>query len=289
MPSVLALLLTLFFAPIDRVFACRSVLYVEEGSVVEHLGDWDGSSCSSRLDPTKPVEYIFFSIKSVGSLFVYPKDVGSGVALELLRIGTAEGDSIHYSDAPFEGQPEEGLFYSIFLEPGIYAIEAAPLSGIDGRFAMELLFVPHRQSDELIAAIVDQFESEGSRRLGRPVDTGDIPILFVGSLISSAGYCMPLNDGRRVIMLNDFQWTMAVLFSDDEFLIFHELGHCYLGRRHHNARMEDGRPVSIMVDDLDMLSWGGIYKAHREEYLDELFDPEKFGDLLEPMIDMGVR
>jgi len=68
-----------------------------------------------------------------------------------------------------------------------------------------------------------------------------------------------------------------------EVLIFHELGHCYLGRIHDNRRLPNGDPRSIMVKEgLDLYNpciypigyeiCGEAYK--RLYYVDELFDEQ---------------
>ena len=66
-----------------------------------------------------------------------------------------------------------------------------------------------------------------------------------------------------------------------ETLIFHELGHCFLGRIHTNERLPKGDPKSIMVPDNLALYSPCIYNIggqpcdnsfKRAYYLDELFD-----------------
>lgn len=73
--------------------------------------------------------------------------------------------------------------------------------------------------------------------------------------------------------LNDFQ---------KEALIFHELGHCLLGRLHDESRLPNDDPKSMMVkDDIGIYSpciyaIGGTtecnYTFKRSYYLDELFN-----------------
>ena len=67
-----------------------------------------------------------------------------------------------------------------------------------------------------------------------------------------------------------------------EVLIFHELGHCVLGRLHQNDYLPNGDPKSLMIqNELDQYACvydlsgdndcNNLFK--REYYLDELFDP----------------
>lgn len=86
------------------------------------------------------------------------------------------------------------------------------------------------------------------------------------------GYCMKFVSGRMQIMFHTPAWD----FMDDyeqEALVFHELGHCLLSRNDHCDNRSDkmGGPISLMN------TWvlnGKYYKDHREELLDELFNPD---------------
>jgi hypothetical protein len=65
-----------------------------------------------------------------------------------------------------------------------------------------------------------------------------------------------------------------------ETLIFHELGHCFLGRKHLNELLPKGDPKSIMVENNLSLYSTCLYPIgppcdnyfKRSYYLDELFD-----------------
>lgn len=58
---------------------------------------------------------------------------------------------------------------------------------------------------------------------------------------------------------------------EKEFIVFHELGHCFLNRQHLDDAWPDGNCVSIMHSGL-----GGCRNAYssqtRSDYLDELFE-----------------
>ena len=60
-----------------------------------------------------------------------------------------------------------------------------------------------------------------------------------------------------------------------EDLLFHELGHALLGRKHLNSTLENGDWKSIMCggDKVNNRSWNINYRGERRKYyLDELFD-----------------
>lgn len=69
------------------------------------------------------------------------------------------------------------------------------------------------------------------------------------------------------------------IIEDDtlhEILMFHELGHCVLGRGHNLNKM-DGTPVSIMYPYiLDRF----VYLTHRGAYIHELFHPTSEDSLI---------
>jgi hypothetical protein len=69
---------------------------------------------------------------------------------------------------------------------------------------------------------------------------------------------------------------------EQEALIFHELGHCYLGRNHTSEKLPNGAPKSMMVPNDITIYSPCVYQigeepcdktSRREYYLDELFDP----------------
>ena len=60
-----------------------------------------------------------------------------------------------------------------------------------------------------------------------------------------------------------------------EFVIFHELGHCYLGREHREDSYQNGFCISIMRSGIDDCK-DNYHQNTRSLYLDELFDPDSF-------------
>ncbi len=60
-----------------------------------------------------------------------------------------------------------------------------------------------------------------------------------------------------------------------EFVIFHELGHCYLGRDHREDAYQNGVCISIMRSGVGECI-DNYNQNTRKVYLDELFDPDSF-------------
>ncbi|MEQ8808406.1 MAG: hypothetical protein RIE59_05005 [Imperialibacter sp.] len=60
-----------------------------------------------------------------------------------------------------------------------------------------------------------------------------------------------------------------------EMLVFHELGHCVLGRKHKNETLLLGECASIMKEGGENTCVADIYsESWRSYYIDELFDPD---------------
>lgn len=126
--------------------------------------------------------------------------------------------------------------------------------------------------DSELKPYFDRFAEEGSER-GIIVD-------FVASRIEGyiedvtqnnvVGQCEQNSiDPDRLIMDRQF-WKIAS-DQDKEFLVFHELGHCFLGRGHLDTNDMSGNCVSIMHSGSS--GCHNIYNAStRESYLDELFE-----------------
>lgn len=109
---------------------------------------------------------------------------------------------------------------------------------------------------------------EAGRSVGVDVDLSGVNIMFLWELPhDAAGLCH--TSTKTVVILKPY-WD-KINESERETLIFHELGHCVLGKDHNNLVNLDGHPRSIMYfsnvigeDELD-------YMARRPQYINELF------------------
>ena len=88
-----------------------------------------------------------------------------------------------------------------------------------------------------------------------------------------------VNDVQKIISIAvPYCWQNDVQL---ETLIFHELGHCILGRQHDNSLMPKGDPKTIMYADNIGLYSPCLYNLgnpcdlsyRRAYYIDELFNP----------------
>lgn len=93
-----------------------------------------------------------------------------------------------------------------------------------------------------------------------------IPLYFNKLEGVYVGVCRKWSDGYREIEIDPDAWDR---FSENKRinLIFHELGHCVLNRKHVNIRLEDGCPASFM--DEYIISDQCLDK-HMDEYIEEL-------------------
>jgi hypothetical protein len=86
------------------------------------------------------------------------------------------------------------------------------------------------------------------------------------------------NDVQKIISINvPYCWQNDVQL---EALIFHELGHCVLGRVHDNSLMPKGDPKTMMYPDNISVYSPCVYFTgscdllyRRPYYIDELFNP----------------
>lgn len=129
--------------------------------------------------------------------------------------------------------------------------------------------------------IVQRFISEATAR-GHPVTINNLIIKYD---LSNTSFCATSNvitsgnDVQKIISIKSLTcWQNDVQL---ETIIFHELGHCILGRAHDMTLMPKGDPKSIMYPDNATLYSPCVYPIgspcdllyRRNYYLDELFNP----------------
>lgn len=131
---------------------------------------------------------------------------------------------------------------------------------------------------------VDLFEQEAAIR-GIDMKINNLIIKYDPSLpVSVCGKSNVISSDNNVQKIISINPNIKCWNSDQELqaLIFHEMGHCILGRSHDNGLLPNGSPRSIMVEnDLGLFSIC-IYpidgqpcdKSDRKTYyMDELFNP----------------
>jgi hypothetical protein len=160
------------------------------------------------------------------------------------------------------------LFFLIFMSSNILLFINEP-----HKIGSLLEIVPdHLSQDQLKSK--NQFYKEAEER---GLQLPDVPILKTGSTIflfnrllpkfdfgstNAEGVCLRLNS-PKVIVIQD-NATMSV--------IFHELGHCLLGRSHDNSLLSEGFPKSLMYDTSEFfMDDRSIFLNNYKYYVDELF------------------
>lgn len=124
--------------------------------------------------------------------------------------------------------------------------------------------------DPVFEPFVDQFFLEAQQR-GMDVKKSDFSFsLQFGTIDDAHGRCR--NRDNEMTIDPDF-WEDAYE-REKEYLIFHELGHCILNRRHDNEILEYGQCKSIMkgAEDGQVCERSLFSDVWRDYYLDELFD-----------------
>ncbi|MEM6316447.1 MAG: hypothetical protein AAF960_02195 [Bacteroidota bacterium] len=134
-------------------------------------------------------------------------------------------------------------------------------------FQAEDLFV----SEEL-APYFDRFISEGQAR-GLTVDL--VAKNIEGYLIDIeesdvVGQCTYGNNTTRRVNIDRAYWNRSTDL-EKEFVIFHELGHCYLERSHLDDSQQNRQCTSIMHSGTGTCRFR-YTTASRSGYLDELFE-----------------
>jgi len=129
---------------------------------------------------------------------------------------------------------------------------------------------------------VKKFEEEARAR-GQNITIDNLIIKYDASV--SSVYCgksnviSSTNDVQKIILINPQACWQNL--TQLETLIFHELGHCILGRQHDTSRMPKGDAKTIMFPDDITLYSPCVYNVgnpcdltyRRPYYVDELFLP----------------
>lgn len=116
--------------------------------------------------------------------------------------------------------------------------------------------------------------NEESARFSIKIPDTNRPLYLIGELpIEMAGVCygvvLPWKRSLylSVIVVNERYWARLSNYGK-EALVFHEMGHCVLGRIKHIETTVEQVPVSLMYP---ILLDPFVYKQNRDMYLKELF------------------
>ncbi len=144
-------------------------------------------------------------------------------------------------------------------------------------------FVPVYSVPPEFQGIIETFIKEAAKR-GHTIVINNLIVKYDSTLsipfCGEANTSSPDNNIQKVITLN----PQLHCWNNDlelETLIFHELGHCTLGRSHTSELLPNGDPKSIMIPDNISLYSPCVYAINdscidvsfkRTYYIDELFD-----------------
>lgn len=130
---------------------------------------------------------------------------------------------------------------------------------------------PRVSIDDDLLPYFERFESEGLAR-GREAPVTNLVSGRLTDLEDQniAGRCEHYANSPNTILVDPQYWQTAGEL-EKEYLIFHELGHCYLQRSHLDERNADGSCTSIMQSGTGACRMNYNYRT-REGYLDELFE-----------------
>lgn len=114
-----------------------------------------------------------------------------------------------------------------------------------------------------------QFETDAAR-YGITLTTADVSVVFVGesemwnpaTLAYSQGICTVSSSGLTIRLLKPY-WNKAGIWTK-RALMYHELGHCILGRRHSSSMQSLMYTSSTAVED--------FFRSNESQTLDELFN-----------------
>ena len=123
--------------------------------------------------------------------------------------------------------------------------------------------------DELKAYFI-RFQEEAEIR-GKYIDWTNEEIYARIEAIDgdASGRCLTYGQGSHEILIDEEYWTNNNELNR-EFIIFHELGHCLLGRGHLDLSFANGTCVSVMNSGQSVCK-KNFNRLTRSMYLDELF------------------
>ena len=148
----------------------------------------------------------------------------------------------------------------------MWAIPLIFISCTSGDYDMDYTLA----TDASIQAYFDRFEVE-ALKYGLAVDLEGMQIYGILSDLDefTVGNCRYRKREPRRITVDRQHWQ-RISDLEREYIIFHELGHCYLEREHDDRKDSNGRCLSMMQSG-EGDCWMK-YNAHtRDTYLKELF------------------
>jgi hypothetical protein len=116
------------------------------------------------------------------------------------------------------------------------------------------------------AQYVEFYELQKGSRISRSVGMGFKKLPKSSKWNKQVGLCVEYETGKKEIYIDPDFWYNEASEEQRMSLIFHEFGHCDLGRKHETSLLENGEPRSIMFPKV--ITWS---ENEQETYFAELF------------------
>jgi hypothetical protein len=137
---------------------------------------------------------------------------------------------------------------------------------------------PHHGNQLQIAGFETQVHAfeVASNEAGRPLTVDDLIIQLDPTLEASGedGRCTTYTNATPIILISASYWATAT-DQGKEVIIFHEMGHCILGRVHRNDLNGTLVPNSVMYYSAGVFNSNEndyiFYESNRAAYISELF------------------
>lgn len=119
---------------------------------------------------------------------------------------------------------------------------------------------------------IASFEKEAAQTLEEPdFKVGDIPINFGDTTDEDYdGVCNTYSDGTKEILIKK-SWWQSTDVTQREIMIYHELGHCRLGRDHDEERRVAGTHTYKLSIMNPVIPSSADYVSQKNAYLTELY------------------
>ena len=121
--------------------------------------------------------------------------------------------------------------------------------------------IKYNTIDPSIRYYYSMFERDYLHYVGNPLP--DMPNIVLDDLEEGDGY---YHLGENKTHIDRLTWRVATN-EYRELLLYHEMGHHILKRKHKNEYLEDGCPMSLMYYKI----YEDCYKKHKQYYKQELF------------------
>lgn len=134
----------------------------------------------------------------------------------------------------------------------------------------------HAKTDTVFSPYVSQFENQAKVETGdKNFKVGDVPVNFGDTTDESFdGACLKYADGTKEVMIKKSWWDNANSVSR-RIMVFHELGHCRLGRTHDDSTVEvDGQEFKTSIMH-PVIPDSATFQMNEDGYLTELYTQSK--------------